>query len=150
MYLTGFPKAIPEEISFESAASGKIMFGNVALETGCSEGNPGNGITEQEVPADFFRGCVIRSRREGDRIRPFGMEGTRKLQDYLTDRGIDEPMRDEIPLICRGNEVLMAAGIGTGAVPRWSADAENIRVKWRGRMPWKLKERKETEDGSEF
>lgn len=148
MYLTGLPKTVPAEIPFESAIPGKLLFGNVVLETGWSEGSPGNGITEQEVPADFLRGCVIRTRREGDRIRPFGMEGTRKLQDYLTDRGIDEPMRDEIPLICRGNEVLLAAGIGAGAVPGWSADVINIRVKWRGRMPWKLKERKKTEDGS--
>ena len=150
IFLTDFPKDVPEEISFESDIPGKNVFGNVVLETGASEGNPGNGITEQEVPADFLRGCVIRTRREGDRIRPFGMEGTRKLQDYLTDRGIDEPLRDEIPLICRGNEVLLAAGIGAGAVPRWSADVKNIRVKWEGRMPWKLKERKETDDGSEF
>ena len=150
LYLTGFPRNAPEEVFLESGTPGKIVFRRILLETGPSEGNPGNGITEQEVPDDFLRGCVIRTRRSGDCIRPFGMEGSRKLQDYLTDRGIDEPMRDEIPLICRGNEVLMAAGVGTGAVPRWNADTAVIRLKWKGRMPWSLKERKETDDGSEF
>ena len=150
LYLTGFPKAAPEEIPLESGKPGRIVFGRILLETGPSEGNPGNGITEQEVPEDFLRGCVIRTRHSGDRIRPFGMEGSRKLQDYFTDRGIDEPMRDEIPLICRGSEVFMAAGVGTGAVPHWNADEAAVRLKWRGRMPWNLKERKKTDDGSEF
>ena len=150
LYLTGFPKVAREEISLESGTPGRIVFGRILLETGPSEGNPGNGITEQEVPEDFLCGCVIRTRHSGDRIRPFGMEGSRKLQDYLTDRGIDGPMRDEIPLICRGNEVLMAAGVGTGAVPQWNAEAAAVRLKWKGRMPWCLTERKETDNGSEF
>ena len=150
LYLTGFPKAETEAIPMESGMSGRTVFGRIILETGPSEENPGNGITEQEVPEGFLRGCVIRTRHSGDRIRPFGMEGSRKLQDYLTDRGIDEPLRDEIPLICRGSEVLMAAGVGTGAVPRWNTDAANVRLKWKGWMPWSLKERKETDDGSEF
>ncbi len=135
LYLTGFPEETPEAVPFES---GETEFGGIRLITGPSEGNPGNGTTEQEVPEGFLRGCVIRTRRDGDRIRPFGMQGSRKLQDYFTDRGVDEPLRDRIPMICRGQEVLMAAGVGTGAVPRWGADEKNIRLKWLGRMPWKL------------
>ena len=69
------------------------------------------------------------------------MEGTRKLQDYLTDRGIDEPWRDRIPLLCRGQEVILAAGVGAGAIPRWRADADNIRIEWTGEMPWRRNER---------
>ena len=100
------------------------------------EGNPGNGIREQEMPADRMNGCVLRTRRPGDRITPFGMTGSRKLQDYLTDRGIDAAWRDEIPLLCRGNEVILAAGVGAGNVPEWSETADNIRVRWQGEMPW--------------
>ena len=136
MYLTGFPKKPPVEIPYIPGSSGETVFGDVCLITEPSEGNPGNGITEQEVPEEFLAGCVIRTRREGDRIRPFGMEGSRKLQDYLTDRGIDEPLRDQIPLICRHNEVLLAAGVGAGAVPKWNAQKKNIRLKWEGKMPW--------------
>ena len=60
---------------------------------------------------------------------------------------LEAALRDRIPLVCRGNEVLLAAGVGTGAVPRWSAEARNIRVKWTGRMPWTAEERKETDNG---
>ena len=147
MYLTGFPEEPPEPAEF---IPGETVFGDVRLVTGPSEGNPGDGITEQEVPEGFLTGCVIRTRRNGDRIRPFSMEGSRKLQDYLTDRGIDEPLRDRIPLICRGNEVLLAAGTGAGAVPAWNAEGKNIRLKWSGRMPWILKERKGQDDGTEL
>ena len=30
---------------------------------------------------------VVRTWREGDRMRPLGMEGTKSLQDLFTDRG---------------------------------------------------------------
>ena len=150
MYLTGFPEDTPEETAFDPETPGGTVFGRIRLTAGPSEGNPGNGTTEQEAPAEFFRGCVIRTRRNGDRIRPFGMEGSRKLQDYLTDRGVDEALRDEIPLVCRGNEVLLAAGVGAGAVPRWRAEARNIRLKWEGRMPWSPEKKEETDHGSEF
>ena len=48
------------------------------------------------------------------------------------------------------DEVLLAAGVGAGAVPRWNGNERNIRLQWTGRMIWNLKERKETDDGTEF
>lgn len=140
MYMTGIRKDPLPEIPLDTAFFGEIAFGAYRLTVSESEGNPGNGILIQEVPAGFMDGCVLRTRRPGDRIRPFGMTGTRKLQDFLTDRGIDEPMRDEIPLICREKEVLWAAGAGAGAIPNWTAERKNIRLTWNGNMPWKLKE----------
>ena len=101
--------------------------------------DPGNGIRCQEVPKGFTNGCVLRTRRPGDMIRPFGMKGTKKLQDYLTDRGVDMPWRDRIPLLCRGNEVLLAAGIGAGNVPAWEPGKEHDRLVWTGEMPWEKK-----------
>ena len=101
-----------------------------------SEGNPGDGRRTQEVPAGFTAGCLIRTRRPGDRIRPFGSAGSRKLQDYLTDRKIPEPFRDRIPLLCRGEEVLWAGGVGAGDIPRWSGDGRSVRLTWYGEMPW--------------
>ena len=150
MYLTGFPETTAEEIPFAPGVSTDTGYGEIRLEMGPSEGNPGDGMTAQEAPEDFFRGCVIRTRRKGDRIRPFGMEGSRKLQDYFTDRGIDEPVRDMIPLLCRGDEVLLAAGVGAGGVPRWNENERNIRLRWTGRMIWNPGEREEADDGNEL
>ena len=99
LYLTGSPGGpVPGEIPFTPEMNGVTAFGTVLLTVSATEGNPGDGRTEQELPEDFLKGCTVRTRRPGDRIRPFGMTGSRKLQDYLTDRKIDEPMRDRIPM----------------------------------------------------
>ncbi len=117
-----------------------VRFGEIELRGGPTEGSPGDGAFCQEVPPGFPEGCEIRTRRPGDRIRPFGMAGSRLLQDYLTDRKIDRAWRDRIPLLCRGDEVLLAAGVGAGAVPRWKKEDEHIRLRWMGPMPWAGKE----------
>lgn len=98
--------------------------------------SPGDGKRAQEVPDGFLQGCVIRTRREGDRIRPFRSGGTRKLQDYFTDRKIPVAWRDTIPLLCRENEVLLVCGVGAGDIPEWDRNRENIRLTWKGRIPW--------------
>ena len=147
MYLTGMEEEIPEAIPLDPETRGKIPFGRGILEITDSGGNPGNGVTEQEAPAEILEGCALRTRQAGDRIRPFGMAGSRKLQDYLVDRGVDAPARDSVPLICRGQEVLFAAGVGAGAIPSWDGTKRNIRLKWTG---GRQAEEEETEDGSEF
>lgn len=114
----------------------ETRFGSFLLRQTESEGNPGDGKRSQEVPAGFPEGCVIRTRRPGDRITPFGSRGSRKLQDYLTDRKVDEAFRDEIPLLCRGNEVLLAGGIGAGNIPEWKERGDFVRLTWLGTMPW--------------
>lgn len=64
----------------------------------------------QVLRADALDGAVLRTRREGDRIRPLGC-GDRLLSDVLTDRKIDRPLRDFIPLVAVGNRVLWAVGV---------------------------------------
>ena len=43
---------------------------------------------------------VMRSRWPGDRLRPLGLGGQRKLQDVLVDAGVAEEERDGVPLVC--------------------------------------------------
>ena len=57
-------------------------------------------------------GAVLRTRVEGDRITPFGMKGSKSISDYMTDLKIDRPMRDMVPIITKGNEVLWVVGFG--------------------------------------
>jgi tRNA(Ile)-lysidine synthase len=42
---------------------------------------------------------AIRSRRPGDRFRPLGSPGVRKLQDFFVDRKIARDDRDITPLV---------------------------------------------------
>lgn len=116
----------------------ETVFGAYRLTETASEGNPGDGKRTQEVPEGFTRGCVIRTRQPGDRIRPFGGPGSKKLQDYLTDRRIPEPFRDQIPLLCRGGEVLLVCGVGAGDIPVWNGKTPAVRLSWHGKMPWNV------------
>ncbi len=56
------------------------------------------------------KGCVIRTRQDGDVFTKFG-GGTKKLKDYFIDRKIPQRIRNEIPLICKDNEVYCILGI---------------------------------------
>jgi len=42
---------------------------------------------------------AVRSRRPGDRFRPLGAPGRRKLQDFLTDRKVPRTRRDIVPIV---------------------------------------------------
>jgi len=53
---------------------------------------------------------VVRSRRPGDRMRLAGMEGTKKVQDILTDAKVPRSARDMTPILCSGREILWVAG----------------------------------------
>lgn len=43
---------------------------------------------------------IIRGRRRGDRFRPLGLGGEKKLQDYLVDAKVPRDERDGVPLVC--------------------------------------------------
>ncbi|MDR0854583.1 MAG: tRNA lysidine(34) synthetase TilS [Clostridiales Family XIII bacterium] len=56
-----------------------------------------------KAKADFL---LIRSRRDGDRIAPTGMSGTKKIQDLFVDLKVDRHERDTILLLATPTEVL--------------------------------------------
>lgn len=66
----------------------------------------------QVLDPTALTGTVLRTRRQGDRIHPLGMKGTKSLSDYMTDLKIPRPLRDGVPLIARGDTVLWAVGLG--------------------------------------
>ncbi len=53
----------------------------------------------------------VRSRRPGDRLRPLGAPGTRKLKELLIDRRIDRIHRDRLPLLCVGGRIAWVPGV---------------------------------------
>jgi tRNA(Ile)-lysidine synthase len=48
----------------------------------------------------------VRPRRQGDRFRPFGMEGTKSLKELLIDEKIPFGLRDSLPVLCDGGGTL--------------------------------------------
>jgi tRNA(Ile)-lysidine synthase len=47
---------------------------------------------------------AVRNRRPGDRFRPLGAPGVRKLQDFLVDRKVARNERDLLPLVVDGRD----------------------------------------------
>ncbi|HEY3369105.1 MAG TPA: tRNA lysidine(34) synthetase TilS [Symbiobacteriaceae bacterium] len=69
---------------------------------------------------------AVRLRRPGDRIWPVGVNGSKKLQDILVDAKVPRPLRDRIPLLVSGSDVVWV--IGHRLDRRFLATAESDRI----------------------
>lgn len=59
-----------------------------------------------------FETLVLRPWRPGDRYRPLGAPGTRKLQDAFVDRGVPPALRRRLPVVASGDgAVLWSPGL---------------------------------------
>jgi len=54
---------------------------------------------------------AVRFRKRGDRIKPFGMKGTKLLSDLFIDKKVPSFERNSIPLVVSQNEIAWAAGV---------------------------------------
>jgi len=77
--------------------------------------------SEPEAFKDFFKvvldgdkiNCplLVRQRKPGDRIKPLGMAGTKKLKDIFIDNKIAREERENVPIICANEEIIWLPGI---------------------------------------
>lgn len=58
--------------------------------------------------------ATVRSRRSGDRLRPLGAPGSRKLKAVLIDRGVPAAARDRLPLLEIAGELAWIPGVTIG------------------------------------
>lgn len=63
------------------------------------------------LPADGLDSLAVRSRRPGDRLRPLGAPGERKLKDVLIDRRVPRRDRDRLPLLTVGGRIAWVPGV---------------------------------------
>ena len=62
---------------------------------------PRTGPLNALLDADALAGgLVVRSRRPGDRLRPLGLGGEKKVQDLLIDAKVPVEKRDAVPIVC--------------------------------------------------
>jgi tRNA(Ile)-lysidine synthase len=90
--------------------------GGRRIEVRRAEGPPTGYERSGPLEATLDAGCVrepivVRFRRPGDRLRPLGVAGHRKLQDVLVDLKVPRGERDGVPLVvdARGR-ILWVAG----------------------------------------
>lgn len=80
----------------------------------------------QYVDAEAFRGAALRPRQPGDRFAPFGMEGSKKLKDWLIDRKIPRQERSGMAFAARGGEILWIPGYALSHRARVREDSHDI------------------------
>jgi tRNA(Ile)-lysidine synthase len=71
---------------------------------------------------------VVRSWRDGDRIRPLGMEGTKSLQDLFTDRKVPRSLRHRLPVVTSHDQVAWVAGVAVSEDFRITSEAREVAV----------------------
>lgn len=76
---------------------------------------------------DMVKGDLkVRNRREGDRFIPFGMKGKKKLKDYFIDEKVPKELRDRIPLIVDGEDILWVVGYRTNDLYKINSSTKNV------------------------
>jgi tRNA(Ile)-lysidine synthase len=113
-----YPLSIPGEILI--AATGGLLSAEVAP----SAPGPSAGLANSpNAPADGAVAVVqfnhslgpiaVRNRRPGDRFRPLGLSGGKKLQDFFVDRRVARDRRDQVPLVVdQSDQIIWVAGYG--------------------------------------
>jgi tRNA(Ile)-lysidine synthase len=57
----------------------------------------------------------VRPRREGDRLRPFGLDGTKTVKELLIDEKVAFSFRPLVPILCDGEGILWVVGVRRSA-----------------------------------
>jgi tRNA(Ile)-lysidine synthase len=70
------------------------------------------------IEAIAAEGLTARNFKPGDRIRPLGMTGTRKVKEVFIDRKLPPPLRGRFPVVAMGTRIVWLPGIlrGDGAL----------------------------------
>jgi tRNA(Ile)-lysidine synthetase-like protein len=110
----GAPPELPGIPETPLAVPGVTVAGGWRFEVAYA-GQPRTGkmsVLEVDLSAEEVAGGVwVRSRRPGDRLRPQGVGGTRKLQDILVDAKVPRGDRDGVPLVVTGRGIAWVVGV---------------------------------------
>jgi tRNA(Ile)-lysidine synthase len=97
----------PPVATVELRIPGQARFGDWELRAGA----------EGEVALDAAAlgdAVIVRAWQAGDRMRPAGLGGSKKLQDLFTDRKVPRGRRHSIPVVDAAGEIAWIPGVAVG------------------------------------
>ena len=121
-----------KKFSFPIRVPGKTQIGqlNLALDSRILKFPP---VSHRATDTAYFdvdkinpKGLVLRNRREGDRFKPFGLRGTKKLSDFFIDKKVPLHLRDTIPLLFDGDDILWVVGIRRADKAKITEDTRRV------------------------
>ena len=120
----------PEPEAVRLSVPGQCRFGRWEVSADVRPGPvPPAGPELATLDADALGAeLIVRTWRDGDRIRPLGMEGTKTLQDLFTDRKVPRSMRHRLPVVASGDRVAWVAGVAVSDDFRLAADTREAVV----------------------
>jgi tRNA(Ile)-lysidine synthase len=106
--------AVPDPVVL--TVPGRARFGDWEVEAGAG--------TAGDVSVTGVTGpLTVRAWREGDRMRPNGLGGTKTLQDLFTDKKVPRELRRTLPIVVTGeDEIVWVAGVAVDE--RFAAGAD--------------------------
>lgn len=121
------PDALRFESVVEAGADGHLTVSRLDAVPAAFDRDP---LTEI-VDADRAAGALdVRPWRDGDRIRPLGLDGSQLVSDLLRDRGVARADRARVPVVLVDGEIawvvghrlaaFVAVGPGTDRAARWA------------------------------
>lgn len=122
---------VPGEVAVPEAGV-RVVARRVALaDLGGIEGIRRSGL----AAVDYNKVALplwVRSRRPGDRFRPLGLAGEKKLKDFFIAEGVPRPWRDRVPLVTSGpageDWIVWVAGHRVSEAARCDAATEKAIV----------------------
>lgn len=100
---------------------------NVYIEFYCKGNIKNKNKFIQYFDQDKINGDIIlRNRKEGDKFTPLGMKGSKKLKSMFIDLKVLKEKRDDIPLICFGEDIGWVVGYRISELFKVDKNTENI------------------------
>jgi tRNA(Ile)-lysidine synthase len=113
-----YPLSIPGEVALPQAGclvSVEPLAGTPREAASAIPGSRVRGSSSRDtafVRGDLLAGSLaVRNRRPGDRFRPAGLDGRKKLQDYFVDCKVARDRRDHVPIVVdEADRIVWVAG----------------------------------------
>jgi tRNA(Ile)-lysidine synthase len=121
-------EAAPEPVALRLPGRARIGQWEIRAELHPSPVEPA-GPDLATLDARMLSGRIeVRTWRDGDRIRPLGMAGTKTLGDLFTDRRVPRSLRHRLPVVTVDGEVAWVAGIAVSDDFRIGTGTDEVAV----------------------
>jgi tRNA(Ile)-lysidine synthase len=69
---------------------------------------------------------MVRGRRQSDKFRPLGMQGSKSLKDFMVDVKVSKAKRDAIPIVCSPEHIIWVVGSRIDERAKVSASTKRV------------------------